>query len=133
MGTAIACSSGYGLISGVCTACTVTNCMTCNSAAATCDTCMSGYGMTADAASCLACAEGCMTCSSNCKRSCTACFESTKTAPNCECASGETWNSTTNTCATAAAETTTTATPSSSSANILKFAAMVLIALIALL
>ena len=46
--TAIACSSGYGLIAGTCTACTVTNCSACNASAATCDTCAGGYGRTAD-------------------------------------------------------------------------------------
>lgn len=68
-------------------------------------------------------------------RSCTACIETGKVAPNCGCAKNETWKN--NKCdGEEKAETKTEVTPTPIavvSANILKFAAIVLIALIALL
>jgi len=135
LATAFTCDSGYGNIAGTCTACTVSNCFYC-STAALCTSCMAGYGLNADGSACGACSEGCSTCSSNCQRSCTLCLGTGRTAPNCSCG-GETpvWNATTMTCD---GETVPEAEPegdtgSSGSANILKFAVIVLIALIALL
>lgn len=65
------------------------------------------------------------------------CFDKKKTAPNCKCDAGTTWNKTKMVCEKAAAAAgagTATAAPSpSASANVLKFAMIVLISLIALL
>jgi len=135
LSTAATCESGYGLIAGVCTSCTVANCGSC-AAAAVCSSCMAGYGMSLVGDACNACTEGCSMCSSNCERSCTMCLGTGRTAPNCSC-SGTTpvWNSTTLTCD---GESVPEAEPDTSSggdssANVLKFAVIVLIALIALL
>merc|ERR1711918_25402 len=76
----------------------------------------------------------CAECSSNCMRSCTACAGEGRTAPNCGCADDETWNSATSTCdGEAEAESEPDTSSGNTSANILKFAAMVLLALLALL
>jgi len=133
--TATACESGYSLIGSVCTECTVTNCMTCTATAATCTACMAGYGMSETGDACNACTEGCAACSSNCERSCTMCLGTGRTAPNCSC-SGSTpvWNATAMTCdGETEPESETEPDTSDSSANILKFAVIVLIALLALL
>merc|ERR1711959_20744 len=133
LATAYTCDSGYGNIAGTCTACTVANCFYCTSADV-CSSCVAGYGMMTDGSACHACSEGCASCSSNCERSCTLCLGTGRTAPNCSC-SGATpnWNATTLTCD---GETVPEAEPTdtgSTSANILKFAGIVLVALIALL
>jgi len=133
LNVAATCDSGYGLISDVCTACTVTNCSDCSSADV-CTMCNSGYGISETGDACSACADGCAECSSNCMRSCTACAGEGRTAPNCGCADDETWNSATSTCdGEAEAESEPDTSSGNTSANILKFAAMVLLALLALL
>merc|ERR1712072_1538237 len=103
--------------------------MSCTATAATCTACMSGCGMSETGDACSACTEGCAACSSNCERSCTLCLGTGRTAPNCSC-SGDTpnWNATSLSCD---GETPPEAEPSTSSsdssANILKFAVIVLI------
>lgn len=76
-------------------------------------------------------------CHSQCERSCTMCFDKKKTAPNCKCDAGTTWNATKNVCekaaANAGAATAVQAPAAAASANVLKFAMIVLISLIALL
>merc|ERR1712083_134284 len=127
--------SGYSLIGNVCTECTVTNCAACTATAATCTACEAGYGMSETGDACSACSEGCAECSSNCERSCTVCLGTGRTPPNCSC-SGSTpvWNATTMTCdGETEPESETEPDTSDSSANILKFAVIVLIALLALL
>lgn len=94
--SASTCDSGYGLIGGVCVACTGNNCAYC-SAADTCTLCAAGYGMNSDGV-CMACSEGCSACSSNCERSCTLCLGTGRTAPNCSCTGTTTWNATSMTC-----------------------------------
>merc|ERR1712159_61360 len=98
---------------------------------------MKGYGAAQDGKSCLACADGCAACSSQCMRSCSMCIETGKSAPNCGCASGEKWSSSKGKCdGEEMPEPTPAPTPApvtDSSANIMKFAVIVLIALLALL
>jgi len=64
LSVAMTCDMGYGLISTVCTACTVDNCSACNASADTCSMCNDAYGLAEDGKSCLGCADGCKTCTS---------------------------------------------------------------------
>jgi len=134
-GAVATCKSGYGKIGTACEAC-ITNCESCT-AKTTCAKCMPGYNFTLDAKTCGECAEGCSHCYSNCARGCSKCFDKNKSPPSCGCDTGSTWNKVTKMCDKAAAKTTaattTPATTPSASANILKFAAIVLISLISLL
>jgi len=72
-------------------------------------------------------------------RSCTKCIEKTKTAPACGCGDKEKWNAAQSKCTKADGEdgekktTPAKTTTDSSSANIMKFACVVLVALLALL
>lgn len=123
LSTAATCETGYGLITSSCTSCGVANCETCGAAGA-CDVCSAGYGLNEDKTVCGACSEGCSECSSNCQGSCTACFEDGKAAPNCACASTETWDTGTNRCVsvsdtdgTTAATTAATSTESGTGAR----------------
>jgi len=134
LSTPTGCESGYSLIGVACAECTVTNCMACTAVATTCTACNAGFGMNADGSECGACSEGCSECSSNCERSCTDCLGTGRTAPNCSC-SGATpvWNATTMECdGEAEVESVEVESSGDSSANILKFASIVLIALLAL-
>jgi len=134
-GAVASCIDGYGKVGTACTKC-IANCADCT-AATTCAKCMPGYNFTLDAKTCGECAEGCSHCYSQCARGCAKCFDAKKKPPNCACAAGTTWNKTTKKCDAAAAKTTAaTTTPtaaSTASANLLKFAAIVLISLISLL
>merc|ERR1711971_720529 len=90
--TPLTCKSGYSKIGTACTVCKVSGCMACTSSADLCTTCNSGYSKSADSKTCGACSDGCAECSSKCARGCTKCVDTKKTAPNCGCGTGETWN-----------------------------------------
>merc|ERR1711939_984626 len=134
------CKSGYGVKGKACVACKVTNCADCADNEAECKTCKAGYSADEKKKTCLKCADGCAACSSDCMRSCTKCVEKTKTAPSCGCAANEKWNATAGKCdgevappKTEQPTNTGKTEEKKASANFLKFAAIVLVALTALI
>jgi len=121
------------MVSDACVECTIDNCGDCEDDAADCVTCKNGYGLTdTDPKTCLACAEGCRRCYSKCDRGCYECYDSSKSVTSCGCATNETFDAVTGNC-NANPSADTSSSGDEASANILKFAVIVLIALLALL